>query len=560
MRYSNSTQSLSRNILSTFYHSSAYNVHAIQVILAILVLVICTSLYWKPSTGIDVPFVGYRSSWEPRFLAQIRYTFSASSMISEGYKKWKDSLFQISRYDGDVLILSRNYLDDLHNRPPQELSAIHGLIENFGGRYSGLGLLGKHDVGIRAFQMKITPNLAKLCDDMVDELEYSLRTDLPPCHDWTSVSIQPFILRVVERIVHRTFVGLPLCRDPEWLKAAFGHADNVTITQIAMRSVPCFMRPLLDLCLPFSWKYKAHLRAGKKVLIPEVERRRDLETSGVDYVKPNDLLQSMVEMTNPDDEEGQPDTLAELMITMTAIAGHSTAASGSHVIFDLVSRPEYIDLLREEAQTTLQKTEMRFTKQSLSGLRKMDSFMRESAAPPCHYGALNPCQKLTDDIVDLSGITPFHSVCLPKPLGFLRVVKAPAGITLQDGTHVPYGTQLCIPPHSISSDPTVLEDAQSFNGLRYYDQRCRDPSQENKHQYATTDKIHLHFGYGKWACPGRFMASDMMKMIVGTLLLRYDIKYPDGKARPTNGHIHEFPFMNIYTKLLMKRRDEMPVV
>ncbi|KAK9438637.1 P450 monooxygenase [Metarhizium brunneum] len=531
MHYSNSTQSLSRNALSTFFHSSVYNVPAIQVILAILVLVICASLYWKPSTGIDVPFVGYRSSWEPRFLAQIRYTFSASSMISEGYKKWKDSLFQISRYDGDLLILSRNYLDDLHNRPPQELSAIHGLIENFGGRYSGLGLLGKHDVGIRAFQMKITPNLAKLCDDMVDELGYSLRTDLPPCHDWTSVSIQPFILRVVERIVHRTFVGLPLCRDPEWLKAAFGHADNVTITQIAMRSVPCFMRPLLDLCLPFSWKYKAHLRAGKKVLIPEVERRRDLETTGVDYVKPNDLLQSMVEMTNPDDEEGHPDTLAQLMMTMTAIAGHSTAASGSHVIFDLVSRPEYIDLLREEAQETLQKTEMRFTKQSLSGLRKMDSFMRESQRH-------NPLSLL----------------------GFLRVVKAPAGITLQDGTHVPYGTQLCIPPHSISSDPTVLEDAQSFNGLRYYEQRRRDPGQENKHQYATTDKIHLHFGYGKWACPGRFMASDMMKMIVATLLLRYDIKYPDGKARPTNGHIHEFPFMNIYTPLLMKRRDDLPVV
>jgi hypothetical protein len=90
MDYSNSTQSLSRNALSTFYQSSAYNVPAIQVILAILVLVICTSLYWKPSTGVDVPFVGYRSSWEPRFLAQIRYTFSAAPMISEGYKKvWR---------------------------------------------------------------------------------------------------------------------------------------------------------------------------------------------------------------------------------------------------------------------------------------------------------------------------------------------------------------------------------------------------------------------------------------------------------------------------------------
>ncbi|KAK8925526.1 Cytochrome P450 monooxygenase ltmK [Metarhizium anisopliae] len=83
---------------------------------------------------------------------------SRTRQISNDSQQWKDSLFQISRYDGDVLILSRNYLDDLHNRPPQELSAIHGLIENFGGRYSGLGLLGKHDVGIRAFQVHACPD------------------------------------------------------------------------------------------------------------------------------------------------------------------------------------------------------------------------------------------------------------------------------------------------------------------------------------------------------------------------------------------------------------------
>ncbi|KHN94005.1 P450 monooxygenase [Metarhizium album ARSEF 1941] len=531
MEYNNSTEFLLGNALLEIYHSAVYNVPLRQVVAAILVLVLCASWYRKPSTGLEVPFAGFRSSWEPRFFSQFRYMFSAASMIDQGYAECKDSMFQISRHDGDVLVLSRNYLEDLHNRPPAELSAIHGLIENFGGRYSGITLLAKHDVGIRALQAKITPNLAKLCDDMTDELEYSLRTDLPPCHEWTSVPIQPFFLRAVERIVHRIFVGSTLCRDPEWLKAAFGHADNVTITQIAMRSVPTVLRPLLNLCLPFSWKYKACIRAGKKILIPEVERRRELERSGVDYLKSNDLLQAMLEMTSPEDEDGQPDTLANLMMTMTAIAGHSTAASGSHALFDLVSRPEYIDLLRQEAETTLTACEMRFTKQTLADLRKMDSFLRESQRH-------NPLSLL----------------------GFLRVVKAPAGITLQDGTHVPYGAQLCIPPASISRDPEILDDAESFDGLRYYEQRRQDPSQDKKHQYATADKVHLHFGYGKWACPGRFMASDMLKMILATLLLRYDIKYPEGTGRPTNGYIHEFPFLNINTPLLMKRRDEMPFV
>lgn len=38
-------------------------------------------------------------------------------------------MFWLSRYDGDVLVISRNHLDDLQNRPQRELSAIHGLIE-----------------------------------------------------------------------------------------------------------------------------------------------------------------------------------------------------------------------------------------------------------------------------------------------------------------------------------------------------------------------------------------------------------------------------------------------
>jgi hypothetical protein len=42
--------------------------------------------------------------------------------------KWKDSMFHISRYDGDILVLSRKYLDDLHSRSSEELSPIHGLI------------------------------------------------------------------------------------------------------------------------------------------------------------------------------------------------------------------------------------------------------------------------------------------------------------------------------------------------------------------------------------------------------------------------------------------------
>ena len=75
-----------------------------------------------------------------------------------------------------------------------------------------------------------------------------------------------------------------------------------------------------------------------------------------------------------------------------------------------------------------------------------------------------------------------------------------------------------------------------------------------KHQHATADKNHLHFGYGTWSCPGRFLASDELKMTLAELLLRYELKFPEGSSRPVNSHIDEYPFVNPETPLLMRRR------
>jgi cytochrome P450 monooxygenase len=136
------------NFVSSFLFSAFSQVTASQVLGTLLALLACKALYWKRSTGVEAPFVGYRFSWEPPLLVHIRYVLGAASMIREGYAKvlhcskvfvprhdmimtagqWKDSMFHVSRYDGDVLLLSRKYLDDLHKRPEEELSAIHGLI------------------------------------------------------------------------------------------------------------------------------------------------------------------------------------------------------------------------------------------------------------------------------------------------------------------------------------------------------------------------------------------------------------------------------------------------
>lgn len=98
----------------------------------------------------------------------------------------------------------------------------------------------------------------------------------------------------------------------------------------------------------------------------------------------------------------------------------------------------------------------------------------------------------------------------------------------------------------------MIENADEFDGLRYYHLR-KNPKETMKHQHAMTDKNHMHFGYGKYSCPGRFFASNEMKMILATMLLRYEARYPEGASRPANMNIDEFMFVFPETPLLMKR-------
>ena len=50
----------------------------------------------------------------------------------------------------------------------------------------------------------------------------------------------------------------------------------------------------------------------------------------------------------------------------------------------------------------------------------------------------------------------------------------------------------------------------------------------------TTGEDAISFGHGKHACPGRFFASNEIKVILVGLLMRYEFKFMEGMGRPEN--------------------------
>jgi cytochrome P450 len=99
----------------------------------------------------------------------------------------------------------------------------------------------------------------------------------------------------------------------------------------------------------------------------------------------------------------------------------------------------------------------------------------------------------------------------------------------------------------------LFPDPLEFDGLRAHD---RDLEKHRAQPFRSVNEGEDHrWGAGRWACPGRFMASLMAKVILVKLLDEYDFKFVDGKRPPTQV-LHEFVFISPKSKILMRRREQ----
>jgi cytochrome P450 len=113
-----------------------------------------------------------------------------------------------------------------------------------------------------------------------------------------------------------------------------------------------------------------------------------------------------------------------------------------------------------------------------------------------------------------------------------RILNCP--IDLSDGTHLPTGTIVAVPNEAVNHDPENYPDPERFDGYRFVKLREMKAGVTSQyHQFVTSNKTSLNFGYGKHACPGRFFASAEIKMILAYLLISFDFKL-EGGERPKN--------------------------
>lgn len=276
--------------------------------------------------------------------------------------------------------------------------------------------------------------------------------------------------------------------------------------------------------LPFYWRGRTYIRKAKRFLAPTIsDRLQSVSKSTYEKDYPDEqeiMLSYMVQEARGPEQD--PEWLSQLNVILALASIHTVQMSIVHILYDLISHPEYIPILREEIVSVYKADNHVWTRHSYNRLAKLDSLMRES-------------QRLSP----------------PQFLSFHRIMKR--DFVLSDGTKLPKDSHVCMATQAIQNDPSITPDPITFDPLRYYKLRQR-PGEEHMHQFANADRTALNFGYGKNACPGRFFASLEIKIIVTRLLMEFDMESGEKAGRPRNSTVHEFIVPDMKANIWFKKR------
>lgn len=241
----------------------------------------------------------------------------------------------------------------------------------------------------RAVQQSLTPNIAKFHKPMEEELSWAMSAytkSVPGSHspehvasnEWYTIDVEELILNLIAHISARIFVGLPLCRNRDWIRINKACTINVFEVALVMRAVPKVLKPLFPLVarmIPGWWRLQENIRTAKKLAMPLVYDHLAAKSDGIKE-PPLNLLTWMVDAAqNP--AEADPAKIAHRQILLGIGSIYTTRLALVNICYDYCTYPEYVEELRAEVEQCLLESGS-WDRITLDKMEKLESFMSES--------------------------------------------------------------------------------------------------------------------------------------------------------------------------------------
>ncbi|KAL4861375.1 cytochrome P450 [Aspergillus spectabilis] len=362
-----------------------------------------------------------------------------------------------------------------------------------------------------------------LTEPVSGELNHALEREWTSVHkDWHAVPLASTLARIITQAASRVFAGPVLCRDPRWVDAMVSFSSSALRSATILKFFPRILHRPLELFLPSCRKTRGHSRAARALIEPvlaENKKKAESQAPGTRQETPKDATVWLEEAA-----AGRYYDPLEAQLSLIFSASHTTADFIAKLLLRLCENSELITALREEVIATVGKGGA-VSKEDISNLKLMDSVMKETHRMSPTLSATMG-RYVTDDM------------------------------TLSTGLNLPAGTRVWV-ANTATREPEVYPDPTRFDGRRYLRMReALAPSgKENLAQWVATDPHNLAFGHGVHACPGRFFANYMVKILLCHLLLKYDFKLAAGLDAERRVPFGFIVVTDPATKLLIRRRE-----
>ncbi|KAG6331515.1 hypothetical protein ID866_7572, partial [Astraeus odoratus] len=312
------------------------------------------------------------STWFASYITAIKYRTNAAQILQDGYKKYKPTPFKVATLSRWIVVLGRHYLDDIKKSPEDELSLMEANNDFAKIDY----LIGEEIISnpyhVSVARTHLTRNIALYYPDMRDEIETAFNEILNlKDNEWKSIPAATTMREIVCRASNRVFVGLPLCRDPDWIELNSQFAVDVMTDAFFLNMFPKFLVPLVA---NFVKNTARGIERAMRHLDPIIKQRQKcMSDYGEEWTdKPNDMLQWLMD----EKQESKTKKLTSRVLTMNFASIHSTSNTFTQALYNLVANPQYIQPLREEVDAVIEK--YGWTKEGIAKMEKVDSFLTES--------------------------------------------------------------------------------------------------------------------------------------------------------------------------------------
>ncbi|CAG9950337.1 unnamed protein product [Clonostachys rosea f. rosea IK726] len=336
---------------------------------------------------------------------------------------------------------------------------------------------------------------------------------------WTEVVARDRVLDIVARVSSRIYLGDEVCRNARWLAITKLYTTHFFSAATKLRMYPHIVRHLVHWFIPECKLLRSQFNDAQKILQPIINYRRDLRRAALATGEPvpefGDALGWVEREATAKSVDCNP-SIFQLLLSTVSI--NTTADLLEQCMLSIAQHPEIINPLREEIRDVLRHSG--WSKSSLSDMKLLDSVIKES-------------QRLK-----------------PTSIAAMRR-RVEEDVTLSNGVTLKRGTRVYVDA-SRMWDPSLHHHPEQWDGYRFL--RLRSiPGRERMAQLASTSPDHLAFGHGEHACPGRFLAISVIKIVLCHLVLKYDwMLSPGTDVKPvTNGIL---AVASPTARLLIRRR------